>query len=55
MTSNNFAHLWTLDAVDAVSESFVGMAIAAPAFVITVICTRPTIIVPIVFISSCKS
>ena len=48
MSSNNFPHLWTLDAVDAVSKSDIGMATAVPALVVlTVTAWFIVLIVPI--------
>ena len=35
MTSKNVTHLWTLDAVDAVSKSLVRVATSVPALVPT--------------------
>lgn len=48
MTSNNCPHLWTLDAVDAVSKSDIGMATAVPALIVlTVTAWLIVLIVPI--------
>ena len=50
MTSNNFPHLWTLDAVNTVSKSDIWMTTATPALVLIVTSTSA-----IVLISNSKS